>query len=441
MNLFTSQALSKTVSLPITLNYSLLRSLLLYTTYTGPDQTAPLLYESNGCRTIVMSEPRFNEENSRLRFETKVYIHYGKPFAEECLIPVQWEGYLVFFLKPRIDKQWNLSFKTLDFIVYDKNRNPVETDSSILELIKIWVFPYSEELSFDLASSIQEMKSNLLPLFPANLRLSAEEMLSSMRPGEVVIHPEAVQTEMLVNIKEEDIIAGAVREDFIPKNELKEYIAHWEAWDAFLVKMITTLPKQVLLDEERQILLETLLEIRHDFIAEVSDGTVKRDFIRKQFITAWERLSPLFRNYLGNKPSKAILEYLAFFMASDALSAFDEIIPTLGIEIRREDLIRLARLLIDKEPVNLIYSEDVNEELRERLGFGAPLIPSGPEFNGKELEIDREENELEQHPQSRYLHEIYSFFIEKAWAKKKKAQHPLPRFKSGSFRRKIERPT
>jgi len=181
--------------------------------------------------------------------------------------------------------------------------------------------------------------------------------------------------------------------------------------------MITSLSKEPLTAGDRQILLDTLLETRHRFITELLEKARGQDFVREQFVAAWKQLSPLFRNHLSDDPSKSVLNYLAFFTASDALIALDNFGPTLGIEISRNGLTRLLQLIREGESVVLTYRPGVNTELREMLGLGPPLSVSKPMFNGNGIELTPDEDKPVKEDRDNLLHVIKRFFIKTAWAK------------------------
>ena len=151
----------------------------------------------------------------------------------------------------------------------------------------------------------------------------------------------------------------------------------------FWFRYYQSLSKKTLSADERRIIFTTLLDTRHRFVQELSEKTSsKRDFVREQFVTAWQQLSPIFRNHLGNEPSRGLLGYLAFFTAADALSGLDQLGPSFGFEISRNGLIRLAKLLDEQGTViELLYQSDVDPALRDILGMGAPIIVAGPAFD------------------------------------------------------------
>ncbi|KKL05610.1 hypothetical protein LCGC14_2604330, partial [marine sediment metagenome] len=138
----------KTITLPLTIDYPLLRSLVIYNAFTEPDQTVVVLNKNDGCIYVVLSEPNFSEERSQIRFETKVQVRVGTPVKEKCFMPIKWEGYVVFFQKPKIDsKTMLLSFDTMDSILYNKHRKPAKIAGIVWELVKSWAYDYLNSIS------------------------------------------------------------------------------------------------------------------------------------------------------------------------------------------------------------------------------------------------------------------------------------------------------
>jgi hypothetical protein len=91
------------------------------------------------------------------------------------------------------------------------------------------------------------------------------------------------------------------------------------------------------------------------------------------------------RRHLERETGQARLSYLAFFTAADALAALDKLGPTLGLDISRNGLIRLARLLTANDKSELTYSWAVDPGLRRTLGMGPALSEAGPSFQVEEL--------------------------------------------------------
>ncbi|MBI5588906.1 MAG: lytic transglycosylase domain-containing protein [Deltaproteobacteria bacterium] len=376
------------VSFPLRIDYKLLRSLVIQSAFPSPGQSAILEDESDPCRKITISEPRFFVKNAKFQFETRLRVSAGTEFAGKCMLPVVWEGYLVLFQTPRVDRRtWVLSFESQDSELLNTHHDPTKLPDVIWGIIETQVFDYLKRIKVNLAPPVSDLKSFLLPLFDKDAMDRAQQMLDSLRPGKI----ETLQEGMTVDLSAEaEKIEKEPRpgvSETISEEELASFVSTWEAWDAFLVQIFQSLSQKSLSVDERRIIFSTLLDTRHRFVQELSEKNAsKRDFVREQFATAWQQLSPVFRNHLGNEPSKSVLGYLAFFTAADALSGLDQLGPSFGFEISRDGLIRLAKLLGDLgSPIELLYKSDVDPVLRNILGMGPPIIVAGPAFDADSI--------------------------------------------------------
>lgn len=429
----SGQCMAETVSMPLTVDYPLLRALVVHHAFAEPNETATILDEKDGCNRVTLSQPTFEEENSLVRFESRVHIRLGKPLGDNCLMPVEWKGYLVFFQRPVIDpKSWTLSFETIDSRVYDRNRQPTKIATALWEIINTEVYDYLNGIRIDLAPPVSDLKSVFSQFVQPTDSKRSMNMLQSIRPGKAHVTAHAVKIDILMDVETIDTTMEEEQRESIPQEKLEQFFDQWEAWDSFLVHMLCVLEPETLSSEERQILLDTLLETRYRFIAGLNSKNVESDFVREQFVAAWKRLSPIFRNHLAERPSKTLFGYLSFFTAADALKALDRIGPTLEIEISRNGLVRLARLLSDRdkavEPDVLTYAPGVNILLREALGLGPPPETLGPAFDADALDLDdRRESQVDSKSISGA---IESFFCRPVWAKQKKSSNSLAEIKT-----------
>ena len=412
------------VSFPLRIDYSLLRSLVIQTAFTSSGQTAVLEDDADPCRKITISEPRFFVKNATLRFETRLHVTAGTDFAGKCLLPIAWDGYLVLFQNPRIDrKTWVLSFENRESELLNTHRDPTKLPDVIWNIIETYVFDYLNRITINLAPPVSDLKSFLLPQFDEDATDRARRMLESLRPGKIDIQKASITVDMIADAEkiEQESEAPAT----ISEAVLTSFVNTWEAWDAFLVQIFQSLSKKNLSEDERRIIFSTLLDVRYRFVQELSDNTAfKKDFVREQFVTAWQQLSPVFRNHLGNEPSKAILGYLAFFAAADALSGLDQLGPSFGFEISRDGLIRLVKLLGEQSSgVELLYQSEVDPMLRDILGMGPPILAPGPAFDADSIGTEIPDEIIEETLPDPELTEsmdlskvILSFFVKPCWA-------------------------
>ncbi|MCG6893180.1 MAG: hypothetical protein LJE65_06200 [Desulfobacteraceae bacterium] len=363
-----SAALAEQVNLPISIDYPMLRSLVVGSAFTGPDRTAVLLDEDGGCRRVVLSDPRLRFSDGAVRFETKVTIRVGVMLAETCRLPVQWEGFVVLLQEPRIRSEWRLSFKTTDSFVLGSDRRPAVVAGIVWDLVQSEVIRYLEAVTVDLGPPVAEMKSFLTEVAPAESERVAA-LLDSLRPEAATATAAALRIDVRGELALPAPVPEASEGRQLTEAEIGEITEAWEHWDAYLAFLISGLSDQPLSDDDRLLLLETLLMLRHEFVAAQNSLELHDDFVRRQFVAAWKNLGPLFRRHLGDEPSKSMLGYLALFSASDALVALDRIGPALGIEISSRGLLRLGRLLDPARPVSLAYTPGLDHRLMEVLGL------------------------------------------------------------------------
>jgi len=368
---------AKEVTLPLTLDYPLMTALVTQSFFTGPEHAAVLVNEDDGCRQVILSNPVFRQSGSRLLFEIKIFIRLGTTALGSCLAPVEWEGYLVMEQDPVISDQWELSFATRTSSVYDRERRPARIAGLIWEFANPPILAYLRKIALNLAAPVSDIRSFLLPLFPPEAAARADRFLKSMRPGGPQATASALRVPILAEV--EEVEQPERKRETISPEEGQHIIEMWEAYDAFLVETITALAHKSLTRPERDLFLDTLLQMRYRFVQDLDKEAPEGDMVRQEFVKAWSRLSPVFRSHLIEGTNRSLLGYLAFMAGSDALVALDTLGPSMGIEISRDGLIRLARYLV-QQPVSLTYSYVLDQTLRDTLGLGPPPIASfGPD--------------------------------------------------------------
>ncbi|VAX24605.1 Membrane protein [hydrothermal vent metagenome] len=383
--LFSGQTFAKTVSLPITIDYPLLGLIIKNSVFTDPGGTAVALDENNSCQKITLSELEVADEGRFVRLKTKVKARAGAYIFDKCVAPVEWEGYIEVVQEVRFDDDWVLRFRASDSRLYNSEGNPARLTGIIYSLIKTYVHQYLDQIEISLAPPVDKMKKTIAPFFGSQARAPLKKLVQSFRPGQVRMTKDAVRMEILAEIDE--LATEKDDEKKLSEDERERFTGAWEAWDSFLAYLLTSLSDGSLPIEDQQILLDTLLDMRSRFIAGLAEHTLGPDFVRDQFTDSWKALEPVFRKRLDHGHAKSALGYLAFFTASDALVTLDRIGFAFGVEISRNGLLRLARLLADGQPAPLAYSGAVDTKLRKNLGLGEPLDEGGPSFDEDELDL------------------------------------------------------
>jgi hypothetical protein len=375
----------ETVLLPVTLDYPFIRSLLVHQLYNLPGERTVIIDKAEeDCVHIELWKPEVSRELSMIKVGSNIKIRAGIPIVGTCMGLFEWEGYIEVLQNLVLDeKLWQARFETVDSRLYNVDRKPATIAGRFWDIVKTHVHPYLNQTSIELALPLREMKTFLPLVFRPEERQRVDHWLDTLKLGKVRIEESAVKVHILMDV--ETITRPLDSAVQLSPSEIERLSRAWEDWDAFLVFEIEALIGQPVTDSERASLLEMLLENRHEFLQAISQKTIGTDLVRQQFIRTWQRLSQVLRKHLVNQKSHSSFSYLAFFTASDALVALDMLGPSLGLEVSRDGLVRLARLLSkDLTDPTLTYSYSVDVGLRKFLGLGPPLDDAGPTSNVQE---------------------------------------------------------
>lgn len=388
-----SGAGATTLSLPLVLDYALLRALFVQQMYTDPGQVAVVLNENNGCQVLELSDPSFAGENGLVRFGSRLRIKAGVMIGGTCRGTVTFNGSIEVVKKAVVNMPgWRLALQTVESRLLDERGKPARLPKILWSLVQKVLHPYLDGMQIELLPSVEQIQA-LLPLFvSAAHQQRIGTWLQGMRPGDVATTAEAIRLPILIDAPGlEDTRQPAPPEKALLPEELARFVTNWQDWDAFLVAGIRRLSILGLDPDASRLLLDILLDTRYRFIAALTADTPvgAPDLVRRQFMTVWQQIAPLARANLTATPSPWLLSYLAFFSAGDALAVLDRLGPALDLEISRDGLIRMARLIADdSQAIDLDYSYAVDPLLRFTLGFGPALDESGPAFSGETLDLD-----------------------------------------------------
>jgi hypothetical protein len=378
-------AWGETVRLPITIEMPLLRSLIVQQAYPDPGEQVRVLDLAENCNQILLSAPEVEQDQGLIRFQTKIRIIWGTPVAGKCFAPLNWEGSVVLWQHPRINDQWQLSFKTERSTLLDRTGRPAKVIGLLWGLIKNHVHAYLSRIAINLAPPVVNLKEFLMPQFAVDHQEAALRFLNSMQPEQPVLDPAGLRVDIVANVEVNRQVQAEADKPVADPAAIARVMDLWQTWDALLVHLIGQLSNRPLTDQDRQLLLDTMLSMRYEFSAAVDQQNMTNDFVRGQFVSCWEQLKPIFRNHLVTVPADNLLGYLSFFMAGDALTALDRIGPAIGIEISSDGFLRLAQL-ISSEPVLLETGGRVDPHLRQALGLTAPMAVPAPEKEIPDLE-------------------------------------------------------
>ena len=364
----SGQAWAETVRLPMSIDFPLLRMLVVRQAYPEPGEKVTVIRQAPGCNEIHLANPQLAESGGRLQFTTEISLVWGAPLGSSCVAPLSWQGTVVFLQEPRVDAEWRLRFSTLDSMLLSANGTKTVIPGLVWNLVKENVHGYIESIAIDLAPPVTGLKQLMEPRPGTTISTGASDFIASMRADAVRVIPAGLALNILAEAEAAPQPEPPVTEaDPVQQERL---LALWQSWDALLVHMLEQFSTKPLTDDERQLLLDILLTARYSFAEVIGTPQLTTNFIRRQFIEAWVALKPLFENHLAPVPGENLLGYLSFFTAADALITLDRIGPMLGLDISREGFYRLAHMLSDTP---LDESGQVDSGLRTLFGLGEPL--------------------------------------------------------------------
>ncbi len=408
--LLTPAARAQQVVLPMTLDFKLLTSLMVREAFPGKNNSAAIVGRPGECTYLGISEPKFSAAGKNVRLDVRLVIRLGTEMAGECLVPVEWQGYLSLIQQPVFDSRtFTLGFRTVDSSLSTLSRQPAQIANFLWEFAKPRVYEHLNRVRLNLAPPVRDMRDFLAPLFHEQARQATQAMLDSLRGGPLVVTKDGVEVELQGDVEEVYAPVGESDKTIGPA-ERKRMIQLWETWDVFLVRLISLLASEPLSPEDQLLLADVLLDTRYAFAAALEEQDLEKDFVRMQFIRVWRTLAPLFRRQLYAKPAANTLGYLAFFTAADALLVLDQMGPTLGVEISQQGLLRLAAMLTGQE-TSLPYSLGVDPGLRKLLQLPQVEIQKSSGDDEEILEIDLPSDEEEKDPFSR----VSDFFFTPAY--------------------------
>jgi hypothetical protein len=372
---------------PLRLDPSFVGLLLDAQVFRAPDRTLRL-QGPDRCSEAIFSAPAVAIVPGAVRLVSEVDARAGLSLgAGRCLTLVTWQGQLEVDEEPILDAP----AQAVRFRIVRSALRPRE--ASLLPQERLWgwigpaLHPHLETLRVELGPALDDVR-RVLPLFarPADAP-AADRLAASLAPAAARAEADALVIE--VRLEVEASPEPSTPEPDLDARELAAVRRSLRRLDAFVTFVVKQAGRDALAPAVRRELLELLLDARHELVAALADPAPHgEDAVQAVFRHTWERLAPLLRQIDGDLPMDGALRYLSFIAAGDALAAVSAAAPAFGLELSRDGLRRLARTIAPAASGDpLERSREVDPELREIFGFGAPLPPPSPPPLPDELEL------------------------------------------------------
>jgi hypothetical protein len=374
-----------TVTVPIKLDYPLLRQLLVKQLFNTPNQSTELLNDPSGCSRIVLANPRLSGKPPNLEIVTEIKARFGVSILGGCTTLSQWQGSAGFIGKPLIQPgATSLRLKLIDSWLVASDGSRI-TSGRIWGLTKDRFHSLFYRYTLDLSPSINTLRVMLPDVLPLRTTQQLETIVGSLRLRDIQVLPASVEASLGFQV--EELAERPHPEAELSARELEQLENRWQLMDALFTFAVKYYASATNLQELRSALLETLLDSRYRLRdALTMPASRSNDPVRHWFLDSWKRLSPVIRRIGLEQSGQDPLLWISLLTATDALYALDRLGPAIGLDISTDGLRRLARL-VNKNAGDdaLRYDQAIDPKL-QRL-FRLPSTPEPEQPLGFRLDL------------------------------------------------------
>ncbi len=371
-------AQSADVQVPLWLDRPFLESLLRDRVFTGEGQRLRLSGDAAGCQILELSRPRVRIRGGRMRTRVDALARVGQTVGDRCLRLLDWQGQLELEQQAVVGSdRRSLDLQMASWRALRPDGSPDTLSNHVGHLLEQLLPDALKRVRVGLEGPLADLEA-LLSLFVTEREASrVDGLLKDISIAAVEIRDDRVAVSL--HLPAPAAIGPPSDEPRLSAAERARLQARLEDFDAFLTFVVQRLTDDATSPEQRDVLLDALLEARIRLVEILADPEPSdRDPVRLLFAETWDRLSGTFRELAARQSDHAgALRVLTFVGGGDLLRALDGLGPTTGLDVSRQGLRRLARSLITQEEAGdpLELDERVDPALRRALGFGAPVPP------------------------------------------------------------------
>ena len=374
------------VKIPLTIDYVMLREALKQQLYTAPGGRADLWKGLNECQFLYAENPEFSRAGAAVKLETVAALSIGMGYGGRCISPVSWNGIAEAETEPYIAPGLRLRFHVRDLNLLNPAHEKTLIVGQAFDQVKQYLIPRLETFTYDLNPAVRQLDQLAENASTPEVAARINAALATVRAEpQVTALDDGVRVTIAITIPEFAAPAAVASPAEPTAAELAAFQKTLEEWDAFLVFAIKQLGETVGDQQFRDQLMSILIESRYRLVAALANPPVagESDPVRELFLDEWQKLHDAVRaaakrGMLGARS----FEFLSFVSAGDALLAFDQAAPALGMRISAQDLRRLAHIMAPQSTADpLAFSFQEDPELRKLFtspGVAPPLQSPGP---------------------------------------------------------------
>ncbi len=331
---------------------------------------------ADACNRMELAELAVETTPQALTLELDLTAHTGLDVFGHCSGPSPFSGRISVTLTPRVATDGRaLLFQA----VASELQGPDGTDGLLARasrtLMERVLLPELDALRVDLGQSMDAMDQLIEGISRASSG-GAPVLREPTQLASVELAADGLRATLRFSVRplpEEHADGGDDTAAPLDAQEVLRWRSIEDEFDGFLTTIVTRWAAQ-LDDRDLQLeLLAVLLDTRHRISEALTDSDSGPDPVRELFLSTWTALRPLLERLEHHDISDDVdLRLAGFIAAGDLLIAVDALGPQLGLEISRDGLRRLARMLMDDEAPASFTPLPLLPEIKLRSLFGLP---------------------------------------------------------------------
>ena len=343
---FVNVGFADQYTIPVQLDYSLIKKAIKSQLYKGTGNTAELWHDKHNCSYLNLSDPEVSGQNGQIKLLNHLQARFGTSLGGgQCITLIEWAGILETLQTPTINaSQSMLSLPITQVTATDLEGRSV-SNNKVQDLIKRFAEPKLSAANVDLNESRADIEKTVTEFLPKENASEVKQMLNTLKFISANANDSGVSIQLAFNAPTH--VAAKKSTAPLSEEEQKQWKASWQEWDTFLTKAIHQAAEDSKSPELGDTLTEILLESRSAFQEGLKEqGSNSDDPVRVFFTHTWESLAPQLKKLASALPEIQGLRYMTFIAATDVIYELEKIGAPLGLEVSSEGLRKLARILI-----------------------------------------------------------------------------------------------
>lgn len=239
--------LAQIISVPVTLPYPLIETMLADELSTAPGGQAELFNDGKDCNTLSLESPSVaGAGNGLLSLRARLNARGGTPIGSRCVPLFNWTGTLDTELAPHISADGTrLGFRITRSSLEKEGPGQSAVPGVAWDWIKAYVHPEIERLTIDL-KPLLEATSTLLNSASSDAGADIAPWLDTVTFSHISGDLEGLEVTLGLELAETLPLAkGGISTAVLTDTEIARWDAAWQSWDAFVAWLIKDLDSQL----------------------------------------------------------------------------------------------------------------------------------------------------------------------------------------------------